>query len=267
MDNWIAPVMTALLTLSATSLAVGAPILDGTEVPRNHPISRSTVRLTMNVSSETDSSISSAHICSGSLIEQDVVLTAAHCMGTGMKAFFVDQREGHHFSQPMRGVRATRVHPNYRPTQNDALVTKVPLDFDLAVVLLNKVAPPEYVPATLLPLSEPITPGMTAIAAGYGTTHIYGSKVGIGTLRQTVVSINQEAPSREFIINSMMNSGICSGDSGGPLFLSDSEGNLKLWGVSSRVTDRCMGYGFVVRFANHLDWIREAVREMRETRR
>jgi secreted trypsin-like serine protease len=200
--------------------------------------------------------------CSGTLIARNVVLTAGHCADFATRVFF-----GRDVSKKGKIVRvAERVrHPEYhqKGKHNDLMV----LVLETAV---TGVAPRSVAPSGLTDAAT------DARVVGFGNTDPAGF-FGYGIKRQTDVPIASPScegevdgeedrviygcdPALELIAGKpLLARDTCTGDSGGPLYVADPEGQWLLAGATSRATDsatnNCGDGGVYVRVDRYRDWI------------
>jgi hypothetical protein len=232
-----------------------AGIMGGEPVTLQDPASRYTVALYDEKSSST---------CSGSLIAQDTVLTAAHCVNPHsphLSILFSNHlRESGRLNRSfMRSAVRFLQHPRYKSRHDKSVDT-----FDLALVHFAGGLPAGY---EVTPLAKSVEPDLNSqnsfLAAGFGFTNGL-FRTGLGTLRQVSLKYRQRHSQTEF--ETEQNSvGVCSGDSGGPLFLEKS-GHLVQIAVASRVATKFLGcrkYAVYTRVDVHQEWILQTTQALR----
>ena len=230
-----------LLTLTAltTNLAHAQTNLDfqsiigGTGVSSADPIAATTIML---VGKEKDGQIFS---CTGSIIAQDLILTAAHCTGNEgdaqMAAIFRVKIGG---SGPIIDIADREVSQDFWRQAG-----RVDSDWhDIAILRLAEPIPAGYEIAKLQDRKSALRRGSVVTLAGYGMSvpvEPIDPKVnsGSGVLRkvdQTV--INASYGDTEFLISLEGNKGSCHGDSGGPALMIQGK-EYFVAGVASRMTE------------------------------
>jgi secreted trypsin-like serine protease len=272
--------LTLALAMAAISLPAHAEkvsfgldfqtIIGGTDVQSGDPVASHTVLV---VGKDGDSTF----VCTGSIIDKDVVLTAAHCLGTdGLARVVVVFRTSIDSQGPVVQVTDRRRMSDFldRAGNQDT-------DWhDLALVKLASPIPAGYSVAKVLPSKDMLKTGGTVTLAGYGINTPQSDpnsqdSSGAGTLRkveQTV--INDAYGDTEFLVSLANNKGACHGDSGGPAFVRQGS-NLYLIGVASRMTekDRVANNGDANDFScsvemvytnvlAQMDWIRENMSQL-----
>ena len=235
----------------------------------------------------------SASLCTGTLIAENLILAAAHCapkpdqtdvvtlVGFGLNF-------GESFSPPPRKYPIYRtidvkVNEGYDPSVKS--LGNAPND--LAIFKFKGALPPGFKVRPLPGLDFKITSTDTLEMIGYGDTS-ETAKDG-GFLRQTELPADritdlihiaatdkegivqeQDIPSPGNIIVKQPDTGVCSGDSGGPLYTRNTDGQLTLVGVTSMGIDvapnalapekkTCRGVSLFVDIRDQLKWINETV--------
>jgi secreted trypsin-like serine protease len=246
----------ALIAAKAIQLAhadSGEWIIGGTEVAPSDPIARSTVALLIGGSS----------LCTGSLIDSDLIVTAAHCLAdnpSSIEIFFSTQVNRQSLKTALPANRYV-VNPAYRtdkagPDQND-----------IALIEFHGGLPAGYQPNRLLSDERLLRNEQEIQLAGYGISNA-SQQTGAGILRQTEVQIADESFGKtEILLFQTEGSGACHGDSGGPAFLKVGS-SLYLWGVTSRAypnsaPDDCAHESVYTKIMDHMSFIQSSLPELR----
>jgi len=219
------------------------------------------------------SSSSNRVFCGGALIDQQHIVTAAHCFAKGRAASKYYIYLGKHHSsygisdKGMRKMKIAKiiVHAAYDKTTNDN---------DIAIVkLAKKVTYNTYIRPVCLPrAAHRLYTGRSALVSGFGVTD-YATKRTANVLQQVDVKImDQDTCNNWFttstfgrykVTDNMVCAGhaagkkdSCQGDSGGPLMIT-SNGQHYLagvvsWGIGCGAAAKP---GVYVRVHNYLDWI------------
>ncbi|MGZ3651790.1 MAG: S1 family peptidase [Bdellovibrionota bacterium] len=208
-------------------------IIGGTDVKQGDAAATSTVLV---VGKSDDGTF----ICSGTIIDKDIVLTAAHCLGTdGLAQIVVVFRTSIQGTGPISKVTDRRQYSDFldRAQAGDK-------DWhDLALVKLASPLPAGYAPAKFLPSADLLKVGTTVTLAGYGinvplSTPDSKDDDGAGVLRRVDQSvIDNKYGDTEFLVSLANNKGACHGDSGGPAYVNQN-GTLYIIGVASRMTEK-----------------------------
>lgn len=218
-----------------------AGIYGGEEVQSHDPINQSIVGIF---------SKSEGYLCTGSLVSNDLVITAAHCIEGDPKQIvilFGDEVLTSKFliftdvssSAVIRKAVDAKANPAF-----DINHMKPTGMSDVGIIRFTGGIPAGYKPATLLVnYDKYVQNGSPAVMSGYGISSRFGNS-GSGTLRKVTLEVEDAHLSpNETLIKADTDKGICSGDSGGPAYL-ESNGKLALWGITSRAGNGYI-FGFV----------------------
>jgi secreted trypsin-like serine protease len=229
--------------LSAPFVPGHSAIIGGTEVQAGDPVAASTVL----VYAKEDGATS---ICTGTIIEKDIILTAAHCLGiSGLAQVVVAFRTSLQGQGPVMKVAERR-----RPTD---FLDRAGADadwHDIAVLRIAGQIPAGYKPAKFATPAQ-IKDGGAVVLAGYGMNVPVapaeeGASSGSGVLRKVdQVILQAKFGVTETLVSLAGGKGACKGDSGGPAFI--KQGNdLLVFGVASRMTEK----GRVANNGDHRDF-------------
>lgn len=196
-------------------------ILGGTDVQPKDPVAFSTVMLL---------NLESSEVCTGTLVSERVLLTAAHCVPKEtehLQVFFSVNPLAEGSLVESAVIDRAEIHSDFNP--DDSLNS-----VDVALLLLSVKAPEFYEPVSLA-VEEDYHVEKHVVLAGYGVSSALKSE-GFGRLRKVFTTISA-VQDFFFEVDQRSGKGICDGDSGGPVFEIGS-GKMKLMGVSKLMYDK-----------------------------
>jgi len=281
------------------SPATGTGIVGGEQVLKDSWVAKGTVFIVQEFEEYGDRKTS---ICTGSLIDSNIVLTAAHCVDqsrssyeSNLSVYFTHQPEceSSHNSLDRKKRRATalRIHPLWDPMSSQTTNRG-----DLALIRITGKAPDGYTPLKLSNEFVPVPESFPILITGYGMVNpdYYGDFGGpislrIGTappisdaekqnLRELTGASEGTPEATEFdnlpenemlYIDQAQGQGICGGDSGGPSIVKNSAGQFVVTGVASFVMNPqnsnllCAYVAAHTSIVFHKTWIQKAFQEIR----
>ena len=204
--------------------------------------------------------------CTGVPLSARIILTAAHCLETS-EILYVQRAsesiERHNISSP-RKIIAQSIQPGWPENSHH----------DLALAVLDQDLPSDTLFAEIRPdLFKRKQKDAKVLAAGFGrTSGRPTAPQDEGTLREVVLSVLDISKDQKLLLTDQYRGqGICSGDSGGPLFQQDQEG-LRLVGISHEASsprgdsemmrDACLGIGKFTSTEYFRDWIQHEHQEL-----
>jgi secreted trypsin-like serine protease len=201
-------------------------ILHGVTVGASDPIAASTVAI-------INQSENGTSLCTGSLIADDLVVTAGHCVSGKGAELSIEFTTNLSRSKGKR-VRAMGIA---RPKSYGHMVEEEDMN-DIALIHFEGGLPEPYHKARLLEDASLLKDGEKVILAGYGvndgTPHQPADEAGAGVLRKVSVRIARASYGHtEVAMDPSHGRGACHGDSGGPAFIKQGNEYL-LFGVTSR---------------------------------
>ncbi len=201
--------------------------------------------------------------CSGSLLPNNLVVTAAHCVDTSMQLYIIFSTDSdanpNGLKSVARFVDGSEVHPDYQGISKiEAASSSAPTPGnDIALLHYEGSTPSNYKPVQFLKDYRLLKPGVMITIAGYGIHDDAGaiaaaknpktagdtswmSTSGLGKLRSTEVALMGSLTSSEVVLDQSKGTGTCQGDSGGPAYLRVNK-QLFMFGVLSRGSARAPG--------------------------
>ena len=200
--------------------------------------------------------------CSGSLIAQDLVLTAAHCVLPGAEYKVIIPGE-----TPPRllDIRRMASHPQFN-VQN---ILAHRASADVALLQLLAPLPAAKAPAPLGAPTIPIQVGARLTIAGVGVTRRGDGKSG-GTIRAADLAVTGKPGTLQIRLadpltaNTREGLGACTGDSGAPAV--EMQGSRAVivgvvsWSTGANNSDGCGGLTGVTPLTLYRDWILRTAR-------
>ena len=190
------------------------------------------------------------NVCTGVVIRQDIILTAAHCVAsaTDWRIHWRDENNVPILIEPKK----VKIHPRY----SSKAIKNRNISIDMALVKLADPLPSQFWPISLSDIQE-VTLGDSVIVAGYGLSEEKNSKA-LGKFRSATLAVIEPYGKSKIILwledPLAGGAGGCHGDSGGPLIHNGSVIGITAWTTGKGRSD-CGVYTQGVLVAPHREWI------------
>ncbi|XP_012520556.1 PREDICTED: trypsin-2 [Propithecus coquereli] len=243
--------MSALLILAFVGAAVAFPVDDDDKIVGGYTCEEGSVPYQVSLNS-------GSHFCGGSLINDQWVVSAAHCYKSQIQV-----RLGEHNIEVLEGneqfIDSSKVirHPNYnsRTLDNDIMLIKL----SSAAVINSRVS------TVSLP-SACAAAGTECLISGWGNTLSSGSNYPdlLQCLNAPLLSDSDcQASYPGEITKNMVCAGFleggkdsCQGDSGGPVVCNGELQGIVSWGYGCAQKGKP---GVYTKVCNYVDWIQETI--------
>lgn len=204
-------------------------------------------------------------MCSSTLIAQNVLLTAGHCLDGARKIMAVFHADitcasGYRKASHAVMVKAAQLHPEYE--RHHHIKNEADENPDLALLLLAKPAPARFKPFKILDQFSELNSSLELY--GYGVTGTF--KEDSLTLRKAVITPSQAfVAEKNLIIDQQQKAGICQGDSGGAGYLKDANNIARVATINSIVfskdnsEDLCDRNAGLVVVGHYKSWIHQVL--------
>jgi hypothetical protein len=201
--------------------------------------------------------------CSGALIAPRLVLTAGHCVQAGTEYRIVEYDAAH--KPQLKTVRRAVAHPGFSMQAISAHRATA----DVALLELEAPAK-EGVPAAFGVPQLPLNPGNAFTVAGIGVTIRGDGRSGgvvrtaplVATGKPGTLQIRLIDPATQGAKDGL---GACTGDSGGPLFEQQADGQVIVgvisWSTGANGSAGCGGMTGTTPLTLYRDWIAQTARQ------
>lgn len=220
-------------------------------------------------------------ICTGTLIEKKIILTAAHCVSSPFLVavyaiFSTDIKTA--AQSDIREIISGAVHSDYMKNVKETDLGMQTEHNDIALLGFNQEAPADFKTAKLAVTAAKELVNTSLTLTGFGVTNaVVSRKVvgtdgkeqilrvpseGSGTLRKVdnIPVVEVSAAQKEIMLDQKSRGGACHGDSGGPAFTKLQDGSTIQVGVTSRGTEElgnCTEGAIYTAVSGYTDWIKE----------
>ncbi len=254
----------------------GPQVINGKKLTGTGPLGKGLVFLMHEVAKGS----TSVSLCTGTLIGNDMILTAAHCVDSGIESTRAERLFVIFGNDPMctltkreasnaRMASKVIIHPEWASGKAGGV--------DLALIKLSTPAPDNAVRLAVTTDLPSLSDDRVVYGAGYGRTTDYSDAEGEAPfLRIAKIKPQNKSPnlgimnnpsSRKLIFDQSGGEALCKGDSGGPAIILDG-GQLKVMGVASYVYDpnksTCKSLVVHTSVSYYRDWLSETYDQLRD---
>jgi secreted trypsin-like serine protease len=220
-------------------------IVNGTTVPATDALAKSIVALVFKAK---ENNVEKTALCTGTILDSETILTAAHCVKDVDKMAVVFTND---LSQLTQATATDLVRKMDRTAINSLYTGN---DNDVALVHFVGGLPAGFVPVQLINSDIQLGEGTQLHVMGFGVSDPTNNQ-GAGVLRQTDSPLlgGQD----DWLVSDESHTGVCFGDSGGPAFVQQNGQWIQI-GVAHAVTDnKCSQYATHLNLGMFIPWIQQ----------